>query len=234
MALGRVPRPLGGLTLGGAGIGIGLLAGLPLSATVGVAVAACAAGAAISLLGRRHPRAERIDPFTLSEAWRGPVKGAMQASARYAQVLGSMPPGPLRERLVDIGHSIDRSVEECWRVAKRGHAVTTALSALDADQARLALGAGNDASSAPADGVLLSAEAQAASAERLRAVADQAQRRLRLLEARLHEAVATAVELSVSAGEAPEAGGLADEIDDVADQLSALRSALDEAGAAGQ
>ncbi len=218
------------MTFGGAGIGIGLLAGLPLAVAGGVAVATYAVGAAISLLGRRRPGAQRIDPFTVGEAWRGSVKGAMQASARYRQVLDSMSPGPLRDRLVDIGQSIDRSVEECWAVAQRGHAVTEALSALDAARARPGLGAGG----VPADGVLRSLEAQAASAERLRAVADQAQRRLALLEARLCEAVATAVELSVGAGELPPGGRLGDEIDDVTAQLSALRSALDEVGSLGQ
>lgn len=229
--LWRAARSPSALALGGAGIGIGLLAGLPLVTAAGVAATAYGAGAAISLLRRRRPRGERIDPFTVGEPWRGPVKGAMQAAARYRHVLGSMPPGPLRERLADIARSIDRGVEECWRVAQRGHALTRALAALDPAEARSRLAA---AGTAAADEVVRSLEAQVASAERLQAVADQARQRLVVLEARLHEAVATAVELSLAAGEAPDAGRLGAEVDDVVDQLSALRSALDEAGSVGQ
>lgn len=204
------------------------------AATVAMALAAYAAGASASLLRgrRRRPRRERIDPFTLGESWRGPVKAAMQASARYHQLLRSLPPGPLRDRLGDIGRSIERSVDECWRVAQRGDTLTSALSAIDVATARRQLAelpedTGDDV-------VGRSLRARLASAERLETVAEGARQRLTELEARLHQAVAAAVELSQRPGEGADATLLSSDVDDVVDQLSALRTALDEADDIGQ
>lgn len=181
---------------------------------------------------RRRPRRARIDPFTVGEAWRGPVKAAMQASARYDQLLRSISAGPLRDRLSDIGRSVERSVDECWRVAQRGDALASALSAIDAATARRQLaelpeGIGDDV-------VVRSLRARVASAERLEALAEDARRRLTELEARLHQAVATAVELSQRQGDGADATLLGSDVDDVAGQLGALRAALDEADGIGQ
>ncbi len=225
----RSPAALG---LAGAGAGVGLLASLPIAATAGVALTGYAAGVAVSLLRRRRrPRPVRIDPFTVGETWRIPVKSAMQASARYSQLLGSLRPGPLRERLVEIGRSVDRGVEECWRVARRGDELTSALAALDVATTRARLARADAAS---AGDVVRSLEAQVASAERLESVAEKARLRLLALEARLHEAVATAVELSQRAEDDAGAARLGSDVDDVVDQLSALRSALDETAEIGQ
>ena len=181
---------------------------------------------------RRRRRPGRIDPFTVGERWRGPVKGALQASARYSEIVASLPPGPLRQRLADIGASVDQGVEECWRVAQRGHALTAALSSLDAPGTRSRLAEAAEGGDGQA--VVASLEAQLASAARLEEVAEAARQQLVVLEARLHEAVAAAVELSQRVGDAAGAGRLGADVDDVVDQLAALRSALDETDELGQ
>ncbi len=205
------------------------MAALP---AVAVALGADTTGTAGALMRRRgrRPRVERIDPFTVGEPWRGPVKGAMQAAARYHQVVQSTPPGPVRERLVDIGARIDRGIEECWRVAQRGHALAGELSALDGPGTQRRLVVAVEASD---DTLVQSLRSRLASAERLQVMVDQARRHLVALEARLHEAVATAVEVSQLLGET---GGahLAAEVDEVVDQLVALRSALGETDDFGQ
>lgn len=156
----------------------------------------------------------------------------MQASARYHQLLRSIPPGPLRDRLGDIGRSIERSVDECWRVAQRGDALTSALSSIDVSTARGQLAELPEHT--VDDVVVRSLRARLASAERLEAVAESARQRLTELEARLHQAVAAAVELSQRPGEGADATLLGSDVDDVVDQLGALRAALDETDDIGQ
>lgn len=231
--LAPVVRSPAALGLGGAGLGVGLVSGLAALPALAVALGADATGTAVALMRRRwrRPPVERIDPFTLGETWRGPVKGAMQAAARYHQVVQSTPPGPVRERLIDIGASIDRGIEECWRVARRGDALAGELSALDGPGTQRRLVEAGEASD---DTLVPSLRSRLASAERLEVMVDQARRHLVALEARLHEAVATAVEVSQLLGEAGGGGHLAPEVDEVVDQLVALRSALDETDDVGQ
>lgn len=217
-----------------------LVAGLPVAVAVGAGVLAYAAGTGLSLLRRRRPRAERIDPFGVGERWRPFVKGALQAQARYRQTVATVAPGPLRERLEEIGRKIDRGVEECWLVAQRGHAIDGAVSTLGASRARDRLAAsdeGRDGAGDPAgESVTRSLEAQVSAAGRLEDVASEAVARLRLLGTRLDEAVATAIELAMHsgrhsvepAGGPADAGPLGTEVDNLVDELEALRSAMEE------
>ncbi len=64
------------------------------------------------------------------------------------------------------------------------------------------------------------------------AVVDDARDRLRLLDARLDEAVARAVELSVDSGDPEGVLGLSSDVDSVVTDMEALRQALEETGAA--
>ena len=71
---------------------------------------------------------------------------------------------------------------------------------------------------------------QLASARRLEDVIGRADAELRLLDARLAEAVTRAIELSAHAGDATDLGRLGDDVDGVVSEMEALRQALDEAG----
>jgi hypothetical protein len=228
------------LAAGAAGAGVGavlaVLAGSPVALVT--APLAYAAGLALAARrrGRRRPRPERIDPFTVGQRWRPFVQGALQASARYRRTVEGVDSGPLRERLEEIGVMVDNGVRECWRVAQRGHQLDDAVSALDAGGirarlARLESGAGGDAD----ESVARSLQARLATAERLAGVATEARERLRVLQARLDEAVARATELALGpARTGIDAGGLGGDIEHLVDDLEALRAGLEEAEAAGQ
>jgi hypothetical protein len=86
----------------------------------------------------------------------------------------------------------------------------------------------------PALDKLEALQAQVLSAQRLVAVAQDARSRLELLNARLDEAVARAVELSLRAEDAAALQGLGGDVDDLVGEMESLRTALDEAGAAGR
>jgi hypothetical protein len=86
----------------------------------------------------------------------------------------------------------------------------------------------------PALDKLEALQAQVLSAQRLVAVAQDARSRLELLNARLDEAVARAVELSLRAEDATALQGLGGDVDDLVGEMESLRTALDEAGAAGR
>ncbi len=218
---------------GAAGAVLGLAIEAPLALVT--APLAYAVGLAVAHR-RRRPRPERIDPFTVGERWRPFVQGALQASARYRRTVEGVDPGPLRERLEEIGAMVESGVRECWRVARRGHELDDAVSALDAagTRARLARveeGTGGDAD----ESVARSLRARLATAERLAGVASDARERLRVLQARLDEAVARATELALAqGGTGLDAGALGGDIEHLVDDLEALRAGLDEAEAAGQ
>jgi hypothetical protein len=122
-------------------------------------------------------------------------------------------------------------------VAKRGDALEGALGELDVRavagelqtvEAEAARRSGPHGASLERTAAAL--RAQLGSASRLGTVAAEARDRLRLLDARLDEAVARAVELSLGAGDVSAAGGLQGDVDQLVEEMEALRVALDDAG----
>jgi hypothetical protein len=89
--------------------------------------------------------------------------------------------------------------------------------------------AGLDETDAP---VVASLEAQRGAATRLDAVIDRTQSELRVLDARLDEAVVRALELTARAGADAAVAGLGSDVDDLVTEMEALRLALDETDAA--
>ena len=77
-------------------------------------------------------------------------------------------------------------------------------------------------------------EAQLASAERIRDVADDASDRLKLINAQLDEAVARAVELSVGGHDVGDLSPLTDDVDNQVSELEALRQGMEATGDAAQ
>jgi hypothetical protein len=65
-------------------------------------------------------------------------------------------------------------------------------------------------------------------------VARDAQDRVRLLNARLDEAVARAVELSIRAEDVGELGGLGTDVEHLVEEMESLRVSLEEAGGTAQ
>jgi hypothetical protein len=233
----RVARAItspSGILLAGAGASVAILGGLPLAAAAGIGLAAWAARVALAI--PRRPAEDRIRPEQLAEPWRSFVREAQNAAGRYRRAMAAAAPGPLRDRLADIGTRIDTGVLESWRVAKRGDALEGALGEMDvravADELRAveAEAPKRRAGGASLERTAAALRAQLESASRLGTVAAEARDRLRLLDARLDEAVARAVELSLGAGDPSAAGGLEGDVDQLVEEMEALRVALDDAG----
>lgn len=200
-----------------------------------VAVAVIVAG--VAALRRAPTRSTRMDPFALGEPWRLYVRDALQAERRFAETVKHVPPGPLKERLDDIGARLHDGVEECWNVASRANAMQHAIAGVDVrskegDLTRLQReleSGGSDSLERAADAL----RAQLASAARMEAAVWDARDRLRLLDARLDEAVARASELALRQGADAELGVLSHDVEDLVEEMESLRTALEDTGGDG-
>ncbi|MGE0879884.1 MAG: hypothetical protein AB7L13_22470 [Acidimicrobiia bacterium] len=213
------------IVIAGAGAAVGIVAGLgPFAAVVGV-------GAWLARVLAAVPRGDRRstnDPFALSDPWRTYVKSAQQAKARFNRAVAATRSGPLRDRLAEIGSRMDAGVDECWHIAARGNEIDDARRTLEVDtkNARHQL---KRLEAGPSDSTVEDTKqalrAQIASDERMAKIAVDAGARLRLLNARLDEAVARAIELSVR-GDQDRLAALVDDVDGVVSEMESLRQAL--------
>ena len=221
-----------------------LLAGAAASAAILVGalplapVAAVAAWVArVAMAVPRKPSGDRIDAFTIGDPWRRFVLDAQQAKKRFDETVKRTRSGPLQERLAAIGDRIEQGVTECWRIARQGDNLQGGLRQLDiadiereleevrADRARR----GNDDSMAQAlQRTEQALEAQRSSYRRLYNVWQDAQSRLRVLNAQMDEAVARAVELSLHGGDVQELSPLGNDVENLVGELEALRQAMEE------
>jgi hypothetical protein len=233
---GMAPRSI---VVAGAGAALGILVGGGLAGALVLAVVAWLIATTVPVARRYlRNRAEGVDPFSLREPWRSFVRGAMQAQSRFRQAVSRVAPGPLRDRLATIGERLDQGVLETGRVARRGQSLEDARRQIDAESAAQEL-ASIERTTDPVTGVGSSLErtadalrSQLASAERLDKVLADTYGRLRLLDARLDEAVARSLELSVSADEPGDLGGLDSTVGEILEEMEALRLGLEEAGGA--
>src|SRR5688572_15013642 len=77
------------------------------------------AGVAGSIAGGRRG----MDPFTVGEPWRRFVQDALRAQTRFDEVVQRTRPGPLRERLGEIGGRLNQGVDEVWATAQQGQSL---------------------------------------------------------------------------------------------------------------
>lgn len=218
-----ITSPSGILLAGGVTAGA-LLTPLTVPVAFGLGLAAYAARVAAAM--DRAPDTAAPDLRSVSHPWRRFVIDAIDARSRYSKAVATADAGPLRERLTEIARRLDDGVDESWRIARRGTALDAALQQLDdtrtvAHRLDVARRAGDQQ-------LQQSLQAQLDSTARIVAVAQDARRRLQLLDARLDEAVARAVELALSADDAAAAGGLGSDVDAVVGDMEALRQALEE------
>lgn len=222
------------ILLAGAGTAIGIATGLgPLALVLGAAGWAARVAMAIP----KKPADERIDPFRVGDPWRRFVQDAQQAQRKFDGVVARAKPGPIQERLETIGRRIGDGVSEAWRIAQQGDTLDEALRSLNEqeiyaelvevqeEQRRLQ---GKDAAQQSLARTRAAVEAQLASAQRLRSVAEDARNRLRLLNAQLDEAVARSLEISLQAGDVSQLGPLTQDVEGVVHELESLRQALEE------
>ena len=227
-----IMSPLGIVLFGAASAGA-ILIGAPLAAAAGVGVLAWG-GRVLAAVPRDPKRGDRIEPFTLGDPWRSYVVGAQQSKERFDRMVRDMAAGPLKDRLADLASRLDDGVAESWRIARRGNDITGALARLDtvsakAELAQLRVATGNAMPQRSTAKTIEALEAQIASADRLQRTADDAQSRLRLLDARFDELVARGVEVSIGAGDTDVLGN---DVDGLVTELESLRMALEETNAA--
>lgn len=219
------------ILLAGAGAAAAILGGLPLLAVAGAGVLAYGVRVLSMLPRLRHH--SNIDPMSIADPWRSFVREALDAQRRYRKAVAGANPGPMRDKLVEIGERVDDGVDECYRIAKRGDALVDAIDNLDAVSARKDLETAKAAARAtPGDaqeGTVKALQAQVDSADRLISVARDAQDKVRLLDARLDEAVARAVELSIRADDVGQLGDVGGDIDGLVNEMESLRVGLEEA-----
>jgi hypothetical protein len=228
-----ITSPLG-ILLAGAGASVGILTGLPVVVAAGIGAAAWVGRVAVAV--PRAPVGDHIDALALNDPWRRFVSSAQQAQNRYTEAVRSSRPGPLRDRLTEIGGRVDDAVQECWRIAKQGQLIADACTKVDVSQAQkelsdveAQLGGTTPDPESTVGGTVIALRAQLASAARMTATVTDARDRLRLLDARLDEAVARAIELSVQGGDVNDLGGLGDDVEGVVGDMEALRQGLEEA-----
>lgn len=218
------------IVLAGAGTAAAIVAGAPiaLSAAAGAAVYA-------GWVALRMPRAPaqpgaQIDARKLREPWRWYVKEALDARRRYGQSLESADDGPLRDRLREIGGRVDDAVEECWRIANRGQQLEQAQRQLvpENELARKLRALEEGPASASNEPLAAALRSQVETYRRISGSVQDAQNRLRVLEARLDETVARAVELGLRVDDPIELGGLGADVEALVTELEALRRGLDE------
>jgi hypothetical protein len=218
----------------GAGAALGVLAvggwaGIPAAIVGALVLLAGRVGLAIPRGGREH-----IDPFVLGEPWRRLVQDAQAAKTEFARAVRRARSGPLRDRLADIDRRLDEGVVECWKVAQAGHALADARRRIDVPAAQRELeeveraGYANETTAPTVEAI----EAQLATARRMDETITATRDRLRLLNARLDEAVTRAIELSVSTTDDEQFASVGADVSSITMEMEALRQGIEETDAA--
>jgi len=221
-----------GILAVGIGAALGVVTGLgPIGAVVLGAVGW--AGRVAVAVGSGGPKGERIDPFTLQEPWRGFVQDAIGARARFREAVDRTRSGPLQDTLREIADRVDTGVDECWLIANRGHSLVQTRQRIDTTSIdRELVEAEQTLGARPDDQRLIqtveSLRAQRATADRMDSVVEEARSQLRLLDARMGEAVVRALELSAQASVDASVTSLSSDVDGMVTDMEALRQALEE------
>lgn len=211
----------------GAGAAVGILAFGPIGAVLGLGAYVARVLAAVP----GAPRRAGTDPRSLAEPWRGFMRGVLDARTRYDRALQSVKPGPLRDRLVELGNRLDAAVDEADRVARAGDLLSAGRAQIDVDAVRAELDAARSGPATPrTDQTVAAITAQLESADRLDRTIFDTYDRLRLLDARLDETVTRTVELAATQADVAELGGIGSEVDAIVSEMESLRQAVEETG----
>jgi len=221
-----------GILLAGVGASVGIVAGLPLVMAAGVGVAAWGVRVALAMPRRHHPE-RTIDPLALKDPWRTFVWEAKRAQKSFHDATARARTGPLRERLDTLGERINTAVGECWQIAQAGQALGDARAAIDVDTISRDLRNLSQSDPSAAAGSRLERTRQALQSQldtagRLDATLADTVDRLRLLDARLGEAVTRAIELSARGQGVDDLSTLDTDVDILVGEMESLRLALDE------
>src|SRR5688572_6381289 len=88
---------------------------------------------------RRRPKAPpdplaQIDPAALPPRWAPAVADALATRRRWHDVVGGIRPGPVRDRLTELGGRIDEGVLAVWETAVRAADAGRIADSLDAER----------------------------------------------------------------------------------------------------
>lgn len=220
-----------GILVAGAGVAVGIVAGLPLALAVGAGVVAYGVRVAVAI-PRKGQVLDGINPFELDDPWRTFVWQAKKSQRQFADAATHTKDGPLRDRLHEIAERIETGVEECWRVAQSGNALTRARARIDISMITMQLSQLPTGAPLQANPTLAttakSLQSQLDTAKRMDTIISTTQDRLRLLDARLGELVTQVIELSVRPQGLADLAAVGADVDSVVGEMAALRQALDE------
>lgn len=212
----------------GVGVGSALaVLGLPVGISIGLGAAAYVASVAIAMpRGHRRPS---IDPFALSEPWRGLIKSAQGSARKLRTTVEEASSGPLQDRLAAIADQLDHGLDEAWKVALRGDEIDDVVRRLDPTALRSHLATlsqrANANPSQHADDAVASIEIQLTSVDNLKRQSTEVADQLRLTQVKLNELVARASEVRVGSADTDT---YAKDVDDLVIQLEALHRAVEE------
>lgn len=235
-----------------AGVGIGLGAENSVVLAVVLGAGAWLGRMAVAVIGRaRRDRAARpkpadLDPWSVPEPWRQLARQAMSAQAQFDEAVNEWPAGPIKDRLVSIQPRLWEDVEHVGRVAHRGASLGgwNREAAADAarpttrdlsDQLRRTEAERRSVGQHSPERAAALARSEEALAAQLRAVrkaeqaASDAQDRLRVLVARLQDAVTALLVFGVDSTGPAGADTLAESIDSVSEEINALHDGLADA-----
>lgn len=165
-----------------------------------------------------------VDPAAVPRRYAGHVAAALDARRRWQQLGATMREGAVQARLLDFGTQVDAGVLAVWDTVQRMVEIERVVDTLDLDRVTAELKrVRRDPAADPA--MVEALNARFVSVQRIMNSVDDADAKLRLLDARLGAAVARAAELALVPGADSSAG---DELGAVVVELGALRSALDE------
>lgn len=180
----------------------------------------------------RRRRAEPPEPATVPLPARlvPIVAEAEEVGRRWGAVVATIRPGPLRDRLSELGTRVGLGVAEIRATAARVGEIESVLAALDTEEAVTAYkSAKRSAARGSAPPELPALEARFVSVQRLLNLVADAEDRLRLLDARLEAAVARAAEVALTA-DGGRLGELDADLDGLLGEVGALRAALVDLG----
>jgi hypothetical protein len=209
----------------GAGAALGILAFGPVGAVLGLGAYAARVLAAVP----RAPERPGADVRGLREPWRSLMKDVLDARRRYDRAVSSVQPGPLRDRLAEVGARLDAAVADAGRIARAGHTLSEGRAQIDVVAIRAELDAARAAPPTEhSEATVRAITAQLESAARLDRTIGDTYDRLRLLDARLDETVTRTVELAVTQADAGDVGGIGSEVEAIVSEMESLRQAVEE------
>jgi hypothetical protein len=244
-----------------AGVGIGLAEhSVVLAVVLGAGAWLGRMAVAVVHAGRQRrkgrPAPAAIDPWAVPEPWRQYVRQAVTSRQRFDQAVSRWPAGPLRDRLLLLQPQLWQATDEVWAVAQRGAALSgtiggstsgggaarPSVAALSRELQQIQAERQRAGASERAANLARSEEAvatQLRAARRAETAQNEVQDRLRVLTARLDEAVTELLQLGLEPvggtveGSGPaSAEAVAGSVDALLEEIGALHEGLREVGEA--